>query len=88
MEYVLDQYRVTIGRGPGVDLALDDESLRQQHAVLEFVEGGFRLRLLDNEEGMELRGRPPILRELKPDDHFCLGNLSFSYLVEPRQSSF
>ena len=35
MEHVLDQRRVSLGRGPGVDLALDDESLVCEHAELE-----------------------------------------------------
>ena len=35
MEYVLDQPRVLIGRGPGVDLVLD-ESLERVHAALDY----------------------------------------------------
>src|SRR5258706_15875091 len=40
MEYRLDQPRTAVGRGPGVDLALDDASLRTRHALVEFRGGG------------------------------------------------
>ena len=44
LEYRLDQPRTAVGRGPGVDLALDDASLRTRHALVEFRGGGFVLR--------------------------------------------
>ncbi len=84
MEHVLDQRRVSLGRGPGVDLALDDESLACAHAELEFVEGGFRLRRLSEAVETRLNGGPVESAELKPNDRFQLGRLSFSYVVERR----
>lgn len=84
MEHVLDQRRVSLGRGPGVDLALDDESLACVHAQLEFCKGGFRLRRLSEEAATRLNGAPVESAELKPNDRFQLGRLSFSYVVERR----
>lgn len=84
MEHVLDQRRVSLGRGPGVDLALDDESLACAHAQLEFCKGGFRLRRLSEEADTRLNGAPVESAELKPNDRFQLGRLSFSYVVERR----
>ncbi len=84
MEHVLDQRRVSLGRGPGVDLALDDESLAYAHAELEFCKGGFRLRRLSEEAATRLNGAPVESAELKPNDRFQLGRLSFSYVVERR----
>lgn len=84
MEHVLDQRRVSLGRGPGVDLALDDESLACAHAQLEFCKGGFRLRRLSEEAATRLNGAPVESAELKPNDRFQLGRLSFSYVVERR----
>lgn len=84
MEHVLDQRRVSLGRGPGVDLALDDESLACAHAELEFCKGGFRLRRLSEEAATRLNGAPVESAELKPNDRFQLGRLSFSYVVERR----
>ena len=87
MEHVLDQHRVTLGRGPGVDLALDDESLACQHAALEFVEGGFRLCKLTETAETCVNGGPVEMAPLKPDDRFQLGALFFSYVVERRSGS-
>ena len=84
MEHVLDQRRVTLGRGPGVDLALDDDSLSCEHAVLEFADGGFHLRSLTDSGKTCLNGGQVDASPLKPNDRFELGALSFSYCVMPR----
>jgi len=84
MEHVLDQRRVSLGRGPGVDLALDDESLTCHHAELEFVEGGFQLRKLGDAAETRVNGGLVEAARLKPNDRFQLGALSFSYVVERR----
>lgn len=84
MEYVLDQRRISIGRGPGVDLAIDDASLACQHAVLEFSQGAFVLRRLAEQAEIQVNGRAVRKATLKPTDRFQLGRLSFSYRVEPR----
>ena len=49
LEYRLDQPRTAVGRGPGVDLALDDASLRTRHALVEFSGRGFVLSTADTE---------------------------------------
>ncbi len=84
MEHVLDQRRVSLGRGPGVDLALDDDSLSCEHAVLEFADGGFHLRSLTDSGETRVNGGLVKASPLKPNDRFELGALSFSYSVKPR----
>src|SRR5262249_60646524 len=63
LEYRLDQPRTALGRGPGVDLALDDESLRTRHALVEFKSGGVWVRQADGaRSGRPAQGgatRPP-----------------------------
>jgi predicted component of type VI protein secretion system len=78
MEYRLDQPRTAVGRGPGVDLALDDASLRTRHALVEFRETGFVLRAagLDSEAPGSL--------ELKDGDRFHLGALELQFTLEAR----
>lgn len=76
MEYGLDQRRVALGRGPGVDLALDDESLRCQHALVEFRGGHFVLRDFNSEELPAL--------ELKDGDRFRLGKLELQFTLAAR----
>jgi pSer/pThr/pTyr-binding forkhead associated (FHA) protein len=75
LEYRLDQPRTALGRGPGVDLALDDASLRRRHAVVEFSGGVFVLRDFDAESGLEL----------KDGDRFRLGTQEFAFVVEKRR---
>jgi pSer/pThr/pTyr-binding forkhead associated (FHA) protein len=75
MEYGLDQPRTALGRGPGVDLALDDVALRCQHALVEFNGSGFELR----DFGSDARGV-----ELKNGDCFRLGTHEFAFVLEQR----
>jgi predicted component of type VI protein secretion system len=76
LEYRLDQPRTAVGRGPGVDLALDDESLRTRHALVEFKSGGFVLR--------HVEGEPATALELKDGDRFHLGALELQFTLEAR----
>jgi predicted component of type VI protein secretion system len=81
LEYRLDQPRTALGRGPGVDLALDDASLRRKHAIVEFRSGAFVL--CDSEDGASTRGL-----ELKDGDRFRIGDLELGFtqsLREPTQ---
>ncbi len=85
MEYVLDQPRVLVGRGPGVDLALDDPSLERVHVALEFDGEGYRLAPVGG-DGEPTRAFGPTA-ELKAEDRFVLGSIAFEYLLETRQGS-
>ena len=76
MEHVLDQPRVRIGRGPGVDLALDHPSLEREHALLEFDGSGYRLRLLREPDDPGAA--------LKSEEQFHLGEIRFAYVLDPR----
>ena len=78
LEYRLDQPRTAVGRGPGVDLALDDASLRTRHALVEFQRGGFVLRQADVES--EANGA----LELKDGDRFHLGSLELQFTLVAR----
>ncbi len=76
LEYRLDQPRTALGRGPGVDLALDDEALRCRHALVEFRSGHFVLRDFDGDDPESL--------ELKDGDRFRLGAHEFAFVLEPK----
>ncbi|MBM4336448.1 MAG: FHA domain-containing protein [Deltaproteobacteria bacterium] len=76
MEYRLDQSRTALGRGPGVDLALDDAGMRCQHALVEFRSGHFALR--------DLASSDPEALELKDGDRFRLGAHEFAFVLEPK----
>jgi len=77
MEYRLDQRRTALGRGPGVDLALDDASLRCRHALVEFRSGQFMLCDFDGDD--------PSAVELKDGDRFSLGALELQFTLSARE---
>jgi pSer/pThr/pTyr-binding forkhead associated (FHA) protein len=85
-EYPLDQERITLGRGPGVDLAFDDGCLSQQHAALELGEGGFRVRDLGSTNGVLVNGKRVLVADLGHGDRFQLGELSFQFILKERPS--
>ena len=75
MEYRLDQPRTALGRGPGVDLAIDDAELRCRHALVLFRDSGFELRDFEAESGGV---------QLKDGDCFRLGGHEFAFVLEER----
>jgi len=84
-EYTVDRTQVTMGRGPGVDLAFDDPSMSREHAALELVTGGFRIRDLGSTNGLIVNGSPCEVTKLKHGDRFQIGDFRFQYLLEERE---
>jgi pSer/pThr/pTyr-binding forkhead associated (FHA) protein len=85
MEFVLDARVNLIGRGPGVDLALDDPSLAREHAVIEFATDGFHLRGRTAGASIAVNGAPGSAAPLKPGDRFQLGEVQFGFEIEARE---
>ncbi len=85
-EYAIDREQVTLGRGPGVDLAFDDSAMSSQHAAVEFRSGGFQLRDLGSTNGTLLNGDAVQVGKLKHGDRFQLGEHLFQLVIEERDS--
>jgi pSer/pThr/pTyr-binding forkhead associated (FHA) protein len=83
-DFPIERASTVVGRGPGVDLALDDETLSRQHASIEFAAGGLRLRDLGSLNGASINGSPVKSGALKHGDRFQLGDLAFQLIVEER----
>jgi pSer/pThr/pTyr-binding forkhead associated (FHA) protein len=86
-EVALEKDRLTLGRGEGVDVMLDDESVSSRHAALEVSGGGFRIRDLGSTNGVRVNGCPVMSWDLKHGDRLQIGSLSFRYRVEARKKS-
>ncbi len=84
-EYALDQSQISVGRGPGVDLAFDDAAMSREHAMVEFYGEGFRIRDLGSTNGVVVNGSSVQVCKLKHGDRFDLGEHHFQYVVEERQ---
>jgi pSer/pThr/pTyr-binding forkhead associated (FHA) protein len=86
-EVALEKDRLTIGRGAGVDVSLDDASVSSQHAALELSGSGFRIRDLGSTNGVKVNGCPVIAWDLKHGDRLEIGALAFRDRVEARKKS-
>jgi pSer/pThr/pTyr-binding forkhead associated (FHA) protein len=86
-EVVLEKERVTLGRGTGVDVIVQDASISHVHAALELTSEGFRLRDLGSTNGVLVNGATVEVADLKHGDRFQLGAVAFRYLEEARATA-
>jgi pSer/pThr/pTyr-binding forkhead associated (FHA) protein len=86
-EIALERERLTLGRGAGCDVVIDDASISHQHAALELGAQGFRLRDLGSTNGVRVNGARSAAADLKHGDRIELGSVSFRYLVEKRAAA-
>ena len=85
-EFKVEKERVTLGRGPGVDVTLDDAAVSHQHAALELAGAGYRIRDLGSTNGVRVNGSRVAEADLKHGDRLEIGTLAFRYVVEPRKA--
>jgi len=83
-EYELDRPELILGRGPGVEVTFDDDTMSRAHAAFDLTEDGFRIRDLASTNGVLLNGKPVQMAELKHGDRIELGAHVFQYIVEER----
>ncbi len=83
-EHNIEKSNVSMGRGPDTDLAFDDSSMSREHAALEFVGGGIRLRDLGSLNGITVNGSDVKTAELKNGDRFKLGEHEFQFVLQKR----
>jgi pSer/pThr/pTyr-binding forkhead associated (FHA) protein len=86
-EYILDNAKVQLGRGPGVELEFDDSAMSREHAALEFSDGGFVLRDLGSTNGTRVNGEPAKAYELDHGDRIEIGEHVFQYVIEDREQA-
>jgi len=83
-EISLTRPQMTVGRGPGVDLALEDAAMSREHAAFEFSHGGFRVRDLGSTNGVLVNGAPVPAADLSAGDRVQVGEHAFQLVVEER----
>ncbi|MBW2417652.1 MAG: FHA domain-containing protein [Deltaproteobacteria bacterium] len=84
-EFPLEQEQVIVGRGPGVDLTFQDGAMSCEHAALERIDGGYRVRDLASSNGVYVNSCETLLRELEHGDLLQIGGYVFQYLVEDKE---
>jgi pSer/pThr/pTyr-binding forkhead associated (FHA) protein len=86
-EYLLGPIRLTLGRGPNVDIEIADETLSRQHAAVEYTGGRFRVEDLGSTNGLTVNGERVQAGELEHGDSFKIGNQQFQLLVEEQDTT-
>jgi pSer/pThr/pTyr-binding forkhead associated (FHA) protein len=81
-EFLLERERVSVGRGPGADIGVEDPTVSHAHATLEFSGDGFRIRDLGSTNGISVNGSPTQASDLKHGDRFQIGDVEFQLVVE------
>lgn len=84
-EHVLERSGVTLGRGPEVDIVVDDDSMSRQHVAFDCGAEGFRVRDLGSTNGMTVNGSRVAAADLKHGDRLQLGEHTFQYVIEERE---
>jgi len=83
--FPIGQERYILGRGPGVDLMLDDQAMSRQHAAIEYDGNTFRIRDLGSTNGIAVNGRVVQVAELTSGDSIEVGSQVFRYMVEEHE---
>lgn len=84
-EWALDAPSCTLGRGPGVDIAIPDEAMSKVHVALEVGREGFRIRDMGSTNGMTINGHAVPAADLKHGDRIGVGEHTLQFVVEPRE---
>ena len=81
-EYEIREGGVTVGRGPGVDIALQDQSMSKVHCAFEPAEGGVRVRDMGSTNGIAVNGSPVDAADLKNGDRIEIGTHVLQFVLE------
>jgi len=86
-EFALDNDRLTLGRGPGVNVVLPDPAISRQHAAVEYVDGGFRVMDLGSTNGVRVDGELVQAATLDHGQRFEIGDRELLLVVEEREET-
>lgn len=76
--------RLTLGRGEGCEVLLDDRDCSRQHAEVERDAEGYALRDLGSKNGIVVGGRSLSEKRLKNGDEFTIGKSTLRF-VDPTE---
>ena len=83
-EFTLVQPSQILGRGETAGLRFADPALSSEHATLEWMGKGFRLRDLGSMNGSLVNGSEVRAADLKNGDELRLGSLVFRFVLAAR----
>ena len=83
-EHPLEREKLVIGRGPSVDIALDDSETSSQHAAIEFTGEHFRICDLGSTNGTFVNGKRVHAEDLASGDRIEIGRQLLQLRLEER----
>ena len=86
-QFDIDRERLTIGRGPGVHVVLQDPAVSRQHAAIELVDGGFRVVDLGSTNGIQVDGESVQTAALQNGHRFEIGGRVMQLVIEEREAT-
>jgi S-DNA-T family DNA segregation ATPase FtsK/SpoIIIE len=84
-QFALTKPRTIVGRGPGVDVTLDDPAMSRQHLALEIRQGKLHVQDLDSTNGVMVNGRIVTAAELKHGDRLKAGDHELELIVDEQR---
>ena len=84
--HVMESSRVTLGRGPGVDIEFSDTAMSRQHAIIEYADGALHIRDLGSTNGIACNGAVIQAAQLEHGDQLKIGEQTLQLLVEKRDT--
>jgi pSer/pThr/pTyr-binding forkhead associated (FHA) protein len=81
-EFAIDEPKVSLGRGATADLSFDDSAMSREHVVIEFSDGGFRIRDLGSMNGTMVNGEAVQVANLDHGDRLRIGEHVFQFILE------
>jgi len=73
------EQKLKIGRGPGVNIEIDDEYASKEHAVIWWQDGSFYVQDEASSNGTLVNGQRITRQELKDNDSIQIGNTKFVF---------
>lgn len=84
-EYELSRSRTILGRGPAVDIAIEDSTMSRQHAAFEIGADGVHARDLGSTNGIRVNGESVDATTLEHGDRLEIGAQKLRFLLEERE---
>ena len=86
-EYPMSVPTVRVGRGPDVEVAIDDPELSSTHVAIDFDDGMFHLTDLGSTNGTKVNDQPATSQVLEHGDRIHIGRQVLQLVLAKREAA-